>query len=195
MIIGLTGGSGSGKSIVSTILKELGMFIIDSDKIAHDIIKKGNNAYNEILELFGTNILDIKGEIDRKILGNIVFKDKIKLLLLTNCTHKHIIIDIKQIIRDNIDKIENGIVIDAPLLIEAGLNKITDEVWVVYADIDIRIKRIMKRDSITYKQAEDRISSQMSWDELSSYADVVIYNNREISDVVKQILEINKKVQ
>lgn len=191
MVIGLTGGSGSGKSTVSAILKELGMFIIDSDKIAHDIIKKGNNAYNEVVELFGTNILDGIGEIDRKTLANIVFKDKSKLLLLTNCTHKYIISEIKQLINNNIDR---EIVIDAPLLIEAGLNKITDEVWAVYADMDIRIERIVKRDNISYKQAEDRITCQMSWNELCSYADVIIYNNKGIHDIVKQIIRIDRKI-
>lgn len=189
MVIGLTGGSGSGKSTVSTILKELGMFIIDSDKIAHDIIKKGNNAYNEVIELFSTSILDSREEIDRKALANIVFKDKSKLLLLTNCTHKYIISEIKQIINNNINK---QIVIDAPLLIEAGLNKITNEVWAVYADLDIRIERIVKRDNISHKQAKDRIACQMSWEELRSYANVIIYNNKGIQDIVEQIIRIKK---
>lgn len=188
IIIGLTGNTGSGKSIVAKCLQQHNMFVIDSDKIAHEIIKKGKPAYDEVIELFGAIVLDNNGEINRKKLGSIVFTDKIKLEQLTRCTHRHIVLEIKQIIKNNQsnDQIK-GLVIDAPLLIEAGLDKIVDEVWVVYSDSTIRAGRIMKRDNITYEQAINRMNSQMSWNELSRYADVILYNNSTIDEVVQQV--------
>lgn len=187
MIIGLTGGSGSGKSTVAEILKQHNMLIIDCDRIAHDIILKGNDAYKELINIFGENILDSSKQIDRKKLGNIVFKDKGKLNLLNECTHKHIVNKINQIIKNNLNNQSiNAIVIDAPLLIEANLHTIVDEVWVVYADTDIRIQRLIKRDSITLEQARERLQSQMSWSEMVTYADTIIYNNN-LDEMKKQI--------
>lgn len=172
MIIGLTGGSGSGKSTVAEILKQNQMFIIDCDKIAHDIILKGNDAYNELVEIFGENILDSSEQIIRRKLGDVVFKDKAKLNLLNQCTHKHIIKKVNELI--NLNRVS---VIDAPLLIETNLHTISDRVLAVYADMDIRIQRIIKRDNITFEQANKRLQNQMSWNEMSFYADIIIYNN------------------
>lgn len=190
MIIGLTGGSGSGKSTVAEILKQHNMLIIDCDKIAHEIILKGNDAYIELINIFGENILDSSKQIDRKKLGNIVFKDKGKLNLLNECTHKHIVNKVKEVIKENSNNKDiNAIVIDAPLLIEANLNTIVDEVWAVYADTDIRIQRLIKRDNITLEQAKERLQSQMSWVEMVTYADTIIYNNN-LDDMKKQIESI-----
>lgn len=192
MIIGLTGGSGSGKSTVAEILKQHNMLIIDCDKIAHEIILKGNDAYIELINIFGENILDSSKQIDRKKLGNIVFKDKGKLNLLNECTHKHIVNKVKEIIKENLNNKDiNAIVIDAPLLIEANLHTIVDEVWAVYADTDIRIQRLIKRDNITLEQAKERLQSQMSWVEMVTYADTIIYNNN-LDDMKKQIESILK---
>lgn len=190
MIIGLTGGSGSGKSTVAEILKQHNLLIIDCDKIAHEIILKGNDAYIELINIFGENILDSSKQIDRKKLGNIVFKDKGKLNLLNECTHKHIVNKVKEIIKENLNNKDiNAIVIDAPLLIEANLHTIVDEVWAVYADTDIRIQRLVKRDNITLEQAKERLQSQMSWVEMVTYADTIIYNNN-LDDMKKQIESI-----
>lgn len=195
IIIGLTGGSGSGKSKIASILKDYNMLIIDADEIAHKIIKKGETAYIELIETFGTIILDSESEIDRKKLGAVVFNNKKNLTLLTKCTHKHIIIEIKKIIDDNIENNNiKGIVIDAPLLIESGLNTIVDTILIVYADIETRVERIMVRDNITYEQAKNRINSQTSWEELSTYADIIINNNNKFSDTVNQIKEVFKTI-
>jgi len=181
LIIGLTGGSGSGKSTVAEILKQNQMFIIDCDKIAHDIILKGNDAYIELVEIFGDDILDSSKQIIRRKLGDIVFKDKAKLNLLNECTHKHIIKRVNKFIDLN-----RNSVIDAPLLIETNLHTVSDRVLAVYADMDIRIQRIIKRDNITFEQANKRLQNQMSWNEMSSYADIIIYNN-DLEQMKKQI--------
>ncbi len=189
-VIGLTGGSGTGKSFVSEYLVQKGMYIIDADKIAHSILEKGQLAYYEVIEIFGNTILDENKNIIRKKIGDIVFNNKELLKKHTKCTHKHIVVEIKKLIKENINRDFKAIIIDAPLLVEAGLHKEVDEIWAVYADTSIKIERIMKRDNITFEQAQSRINSQMSWQELKKYANVIIPNNGSIEELKKEIDDI-----
>ena len=191
-IIGLTGNSGSGKSTVSQIFAENGGYVIDADKIAHENIKKETPAYNEIKEAFGKEILSSDGQIDRKKLGNIVFSDSKKLNTLNEINLKYIL----RKISDEIDSISKKtdsykfIVIDAPLLIESGLNSISNEVWVVCADEKIRLDRIIKRDNIKSDYAKKRLNSQTPQEKLVPYADIVIENNNiSVSELKKAVLE------
>lgn len=188
-IIGLTGGSGSGKSTVASLLAAYHMAVIDADRIGHEVIQKGKPAYIELISYFGEDILDPEGNILRKQLGRIAFADPEKLQVLTRCTHTYIIQEIKERISAIQGKpaTYTGIVIDAPLLIEAGLHLIVDEVWVVYAERDTRIQRIMKRDQISREQAEARIYSQMSWEELKKYATIVLDNEKGLEYLKEQI--------
>lgn len=156
-IIGLTGGSGSGKSTVAAALRSLGAFVIDCDKIAHENMLKGGIAYNEIVEAFGGSILAASGEIDRKSLGNIVFNDKRALERLNRITHRHITDRVKALADKSDSKIT---VIDAPLLYQTGLDRLCDSVWVTDAPYDVRLKRIMERDGITREAAESRLKNQ-----------------------------------
>lgn len=175
-IIGLTGGTGSGKSLVSSILRKRGILVIDCDKIAHDIIETGMPAYNELTAEFGEGILNAEGGIERRRLAEIVFSDEKKLAFLNACTHRYICGEIYGILEDASVSGVKTAVIDAPLLIEAGLHKDCSEVWVVYADEQTRIKRIMERDNITFNQARNRMLSQKPWNEYKSFADKIIYN-------------------
>lgn len=190
-IIGLTGNSGTGKSTVSKIFSENGGFIIDADKIAHENMQPGGLSYNEIIETFGTAILSDNKEIDRKKLGEIVFTDKEELAKLNEISLKYIL----KKISDTIDYVTKNpddtkfIVVDAPLLIETGLNYIVNEVWVIRADYDIRVSRIMQRDNVTSDYAKKRLENQTSQEELTSYADVIIENNDiSIDELSKQVL-------
>lgn len=188
-IIGLTGGTGSGKGFVSERLKARKAYVMDADAIAHEIIMKGKPAYNEIVDYFGQGILDEDGEIIRKKLGNIVFSDKDKLEFLNSCTHKYINKEIMQTIEEVSPKTNeySVIVIDAPLLSEAGLIDICDDVWVVYADSEVRVKRIIERDSITEEQARNRIASQKSWEEYKELGAVIIDNSSDDENVERQL--------
>lgn len=188
-IIGLTGGTGSGKGFVSDRLKQRRAYVIDADILAHKIIEKSKPAYNEIVEYFGNEILDQNGDIIRRKLGNIVFTDKEKLSFLNKCTHKYINIEILKIIdevKTQSDKY-NAIVIDAPLLAEAGLTEICDDIWVVYADPSVREKRIMERDGISQEQAKDRIASQKTWEEYKNLGAVIIDNSSDDENVERQL--------
>lgn len=186
-VIGLTGGTGSGKSLASVWLEKQNADIIDADGIAHDSIKKGNPAYEEVVEFFGTEILDETGEIIRRALGNIVFQDAEKLSFLNQATHKHI----RNAILEEIERARKQqrpcAVLDAPLLIEADLLDICDEVWVVAAKEEVRIQRIMERDGLTEKQAKERIANQKTLEEYKKYADVILYNDQDIPYLEQQL--------
>ena len=192
-VIGLTGGTGSGKSVVSKSLAAAGAVIVDADKIAHEIILKGEPAYQEIIEYYGTGILDEEGSIIRKKLGEIVFNDKEKLALLNQCTHKYITAEVKrQIAEAKAEGTATAIIVDAPLLLEAKLETVCDLVWVVYAEPEVRAQRVMARDGITYELAKARIANQKSWEEYKAAADAVIDNSKDLSYLEGQLNEILK---
>ena len=192
-VIGLTGGTGSGKSVVSRELKEVGAVIVDADQIAHDIILKGEPAYMEIIEYYGTGILDEEGNIIRKKLGEIVFNDKEKLAFLNQCTHKYIVAETKrQIAEAKEEGTATAIIVDAPLLLEAKLETVCDLVWVVYAEPEVRAQRVMKRDGITYELAKARIANQKSWEEYKAAATAVIDNSKDIVHLQEQLKDLLK---
>lgn len=194
-VIGLTGGTGSGKSVVSRGLEAAGAVIVDADKIAHDIILKGEPAYNEIIEYYGTGILGEDGEIIRKKLGEIVFNDKEKLAFLNQCTHKYITMEVKrQISVAKEAGTAKAIIVDAPLLLEAGLETVCDLVWVVYADPEVRAQRVMARDGVTYELAKARIANQKSWEEYKAAASTVIDNSKDLAHLEEQLDALLKMI-
>ena len=174
VVIGLTGGSGSGKSTIAALMKQNGIDVIDADKIARDIVKKGEKALCEIVEEFGEDVLLENGELDRKKLASIVFTNHEKLEKLNRITHKYITEIIKQRLSQNVSDIS---VIDAAVLKESGIIDMCDCVIAVIADKDVRVKRIMERDAITRQAALDRINSQQSDAKYAQYADFVIDNS------------------
>ncbi|HOA82298.1 MAG TPA: dephospho-CoA kinase [Defluviitaleaceae bacterium] len=192
-VIGITGGSGSGKSTVASLLSQItSAYIINADKIGHDILKKGKAAYYPIVEKFGKSILNSDGEINRSKLGKIVFSNKNLLKTLNEITHPLIvqeILDIINEIKTNTNSYKY-IVIDAALLIESGLHEVVDEIWLVYADEDIRVNRIVERDGITKEEAKQRINSQMLWEELKKYGDIIIDNGKDKEFTNEQINNI-----
>jgi len=191
IVIGLTGNSGSGKSVVSNIIKKNNAYIIDADKIAHNIMKKGQSAYNEIVREFGNEILYKDKKINRKALASIVFNNREKLIKLNKITHKYIL---KAIIK-KISSIKRKhksfsyIVIDAPLLIETGLNKKCNVIWIVNADIEKRIERVIKRDNISREKAIERFKNQTPFEELKKFTDVIIENNTDDINVISNVVE------
>jgi len=186
-VIGLTGGTGSGKGAVSDYLKEKGVYIVDTDKIAHDIILKGNEAYDELVAYFGNEIVGEDGEIVRRRLGTIVFAEGgEKLDFLNKCTHKHIYNEMERQIKLAEKEGYKAALLDAPLLIEGNFMNLCDEVWAVYTEQSVREDRIMARDGITREQAKDRISKQKDWKIYESFADVVLDNSTDLDSIRKQ---------
>lgn len=175
MIIGLTGNMGTGKSTVARLLVEKGALHIDADKLAREVVQPGEPAYEDIVSYFGREILNEKGKIDRQALGEIVFNDSGERKRLEEFTHPRIIGRIDEIIEGQAEGVV--IVIDAPLLIEAGLHERVDEVWVTDCARKTQIERITKRDGLSEEEIEKRLSSLMSNEEKRSYADVVVFTN------------------
>ena len=198
MLIGLTGGIASGKSLVAGELKRLGAYLIDADEIAREVVKTGLPAYNEIVKEFGEKILNPDKTINRKELGRIVFSNPELRKRLEQITHprirKKIEAEISAIKAKNPKAV---IVVDAALLIEGGLYKKMDKVIVVYADEKTQIKRLTERDGFTIKDAKNRLSAQMPLTEKRRYADFVIENvegksKEKIKNEVKAIFKTLK---
>ncbi|MEY8320205.1 dephospho-CoA kinase [Lachnospiraceae bacterium 46-61] len=190
-VIGLTGGTGSGKSIVSAFLKQKGAYVIDADEIAHGIIARGKPAYEELTSYFGGAILDEDRNILRKKLGSIVFTNKEKLDFLNHCTHKYIIQEIDKKIAERKQKKEDTcIVLDAPLLLEANLENRCSEIWVVFAEEEVRARRIMERDNITYQDAKNRIGSQKNWEVYRQKANLILDNSKDLEHLKRQLESI-----
>lgn len=194
-VIGITGNSGSGKSMISELIKSQGAYIIDADKVAHKIMQVGKKAYNEIIDFFGSEVINNDKTINRKILGNIVFNDSQKLNKLNDITHKYIL----EYIKDEIREIKNKkseykyIVIDAPLLIETGLNKECDYIWIVYASIEKRLERIKKRDNISEEIVLKRFKNQTPFEVLKKFADVVIENDTSNIKPINEFIKAELK--
>ena len=193
-IIGVTGPSGAGKSVVSQYLRKFhGYKLINADKVYHRIISGPSDCVNELVEHFGKEILNEEGGIDRKALAALVFgeENKDKLELLNKITHKYVIAKINKRVEKFTEEGEKFCVIDAPLLIEAGINEMCDLVYAVVAYKENRAERIAERDGIDFKDALLRIESQKPDKFYSDNCDVLLRNNlgfRELFYVVDMSL-------
>ncbi|MCR4437046.1 MAG: dephospho-CoA kinase [Clostridiales bacterium] len=189
-VLGITGGTGSGKSTVCAILSEYGAEIIDSDSIAREVVAKGKEALGEIAAYFGKEVIDPKGELDRRKLASIVFNSREKLEVLNGITHKYIIERILHRVETARREKKRLAVIDAPVPVKHGFMDIADEIWVVCADRDKRIERIMGRSGLTREEALARIRSQKKDEDYLKLADVVIYNNNGLAGLKRRIEEL-----
>lgn len=191
-IFGITGGSGAGKSTVSNIFRELGVFVSDADKAAREIVRKGTECLGEIQKCFGDAIIQENGELNRRALGEIVFSDKSKLELLNSITHRYI----KEYIKKEIEGAKNEIcAVDGAVIIGSPVMELCSELVVVTANRETRIKRIMQRDNIERDYAADRINSQNDDKFYLSHADYVIENNDDESELGAKIERIYNKIK
>ena len=189
MILGLTGSFGSGKTTVARIFKSLGAQIIDADRIAHRVIKPNGEIYGKIIKVFGKTILRKNKDIGRHKLAKIVFDNKDLLRKLNKIIHPEIIRIIKKRIKASS---KNVIVVDAPLLIEAGLRKLVDKLIVVKITREKQIKRIQNKTSLDKADILKRIKSQISQNVKSRFANFVIDNSGTIRETKKQVGRIRR---
>lgn len=193
-VIGLTGGIGSGKSAVSTILKKNDILVVDTDEISRQITRSAL-VLKEIKTIFGRDVLNEDGSLNRKKMADIVFNDSdSKRILEKIVTEK--VISLTEKILDDLRK-ENSqdiVVIDAPLLFECGVDRLTDINWLVICDTEKKIKRVMKRENYTRNQVLERMKNQMSDFDKMKKSQVIIDNSgtfKELeSRVEKLILDI-----
>ncbi|EGD46055.1 dephospho-CoA kinase [Ruminiclostridium papyrosolvens DSM 2782] len=194
IILGVTGGIGSGKSTVSSILKELGAVVIDADVISREVVEPGKMALDELTQEFGKDILDDWGQLNRKELAARVFNDANKLRILNSIVHKYVVQKIQQNVEEQLLKQTKIIVIDAPIPIKNGFLDLCDEVWTVFAQMEIRVERIMKRNGMTYQEAVSRIKSQISDEEYLSIANKVINNDDDVTTLRQEVESQFKKL-
>ena len=194
-VIGLTGGIGSGKSIVSKFLAELGAVIIDADKIGHEVYRPDTDTWRQLVKTFGSGILAPDNTIDRKKLGVIVFGNRQELQRLNAIIHPQITAEIKKQIAEYRRRSVKVIILDAPVLLEANAENLVDEVWVVVADEGNVIKRAVARTGLTEQQIRHRIRLQLQNAERTKNARVVINNNGTPEDLRGKIQELWEQIK
>ncbi|KAA0761558.1 dephospho-CoA kinase [Bacillus sp. SH5-2] len=193
VVIGLTGGIASGKSTVSKMFRELSIPVIDADVIAREVVEQGKPAYNKIVEVFGAEVLQQDGELDRPKLGNIVFYNEEKRLQLNKIVHPAVREEMNTQKEMYIKKGVQAVVLDIPLLFESKLTSLVDRVLVVAVTPKTQLERLMKRNNFSEEEAKARIQSQMPLEEKVKNADEVINNDGTIMETKTQLQEILKE--
>lgn len=178
-VIGLTGGIASGKSTVVKALQDLGAVVISGDKVAHEMMLPGKPIWEDIVKTFGDAILNPDRSINRTRLGSIVFNDPQLLNKLNRIVHPLIMEHFKNDLQDIRNNRPDAVVVmEIPLLYETHMDRMCDEVWVVWVDRETEISRLMARDIISRDDAIKRIEAQMPLDEKARRADRVLDNTR-----------------
>lgn len=189
MVIGITGSSGAGKSTICEVLEiKYNVKVINADKIAKKLSKKGTNYINDIVAKFGTDILDKEGELKRRKLAEIIYNDEAKRQELNDCTFKYIKEEIKKEIKND----KKVYVIDAPLLFECELNEICDKIIGVISRKELQLDRIVARDNIDYESAEKRLRAQEDNEFYIRNCDRIIENNNDLAYIEQEIEKLAK---
>jgi len=188
--IGLTGGIGTGKSEVLSILRDLGASTVQADLLAHEIYSPGKPAWQDIIHTFGSEILTAEQQINRKKLGEIVFADKNKLSKLNQIVHPRIFEHLKELIEKQEMAGVRLLVIEAAILIEAEWTEIVDSVWVVKASKSIIIDRLKGKTTLSEKQITQRINAQISDAKRQEKANEIITNNGDKSELRDQVRKL-----
>ena len=190
LVVGLTGGIASGKSTVSRILRDLGAEIIDSDVIAHELTRPGSACYSRIVEAFGEGVLNADGSLNRRRLGRRVFDSPEELKRLNSILHPAVISIVQEMIHEAGGRASppEVLVVDAPLLIEAGMVSMVDVVWVVKVGESTQMERLIARDRLSLDEALSRIRAQMPLQDKIRFADVVIDNSGTIEETERQVV-------
>lgn len=187
IVIGLTGGSGCGKSVVAKAAADLGFVHIDCDKLGHEVILKPNKTYFELIKEFGPQILGDDKEINRKKLGQIVFSDAQKLKKLNQLIHPAIIEKTKELMKDY-TIIDGAVLHCTPEIVE-----LCDVIIAVTNSTERRIEFICRRDNINEDAARKRIESQPDNAFYSDFADVVIYSDCDINELYNKSIKVIKR--
>lgn len=191
MRVGLTGGIAAGKSLVSSTLATLGAWILDADTISREVVEPGTDGLNAVAEEFGPGILRPDGSLNRAALGSEVFGNSEKLERLNAILHPLIKSEmLRRAEAIEREHPEDMVVFDVPLLIESGWQDVADEIWLVIAPVEERIRRIALRDGLDDEQAMKRIASQMPDEEKAKYADVIINNGGSIDELAELIKKL-----
>lgn len=188
VVVGLTGGIASGKSTVSNYLKKMGAAIIDADLLARQVVEPGEKPWQKIKEDFGNQVLNPNGTLNRKRLAEIIFNDGERRKALNEIIHPEVIKKTLEMI--DLYKKEGQvplIVIDAPLLIEAGMDTLVDEIWIVVINEELQVQRLMARDNISREGALQRLRAQIPTKDKLKYAHRIIDNSLNLEHTLNQV--------
>lgn len=196
LVLGLTGGIASGKSTVAKMFLEKNIPLIDTDLIARDLLRIGSDGYNEVIKVFKKdNILLTNKEINRKMLGRIIFSNPQKRKKLNDIVHPKVINIVLNEIKKH-QKLGTPIIcVDVPLLYESGFEQYTDKVIVVYTERDLQIERLIDRDNISKEYANMKITAQMPLLEKKERADYIIDNSQSILQTKRQFIELLEQLE
>ncbi len=191
LLVGLTGGIATGKSVVAAMLEELGVPMIDFDVLARRVVEPDKPAWRDIVAHFGEHAIREDRALDRKKIAEIVFTDPEKRKMLEGFTHPRIreefVAEVRSIREHDPDVIIQAVV---PLLIESSLQPIFDHVVVVYAPTDVQMARLMERDGLAREEAESRLLAQLPIDDKAGHADTVIDNSGSLEETHRQVEEL-----
>ena len=176
IVIGLTGGIGTGKTTVSKVLQELGAEIIGADESGHEVYRRGTEAWREVVKAFGDGVLTVDGEVDRAKLAAIVFQDRDSLEQLNAIVHPRIRAAVEERLKELEGQGREVVVVEAALLVEANWDSLVDEVWVTIAPEDSVVERTKERNGLDSNAVQARVRSQAPQEEMLMHADAVIDN-------------------
>ncbi len=187
-VIGITGGVGSGKSKVLAYLQEKHQVVVcQADQVAWTLQEPGQECHKKIVDFFGTDVLDEDEKIDRKRLGNIVFQDAEKLEVLNQIMHPAVKVRIKEQMRLEAEKGTKCFAIEAALLLEDHYNEICDEVWYIYADENVKRKRLKESRPYTDEKIDNIMRRQLSDETFREKCDIFVKNSGEFQETCRQI--------
>ncbi len=190
LVIGLTGGTGSGKGCVGECFLSYGIKTIDTDIVSRSVCEPGKPCFLELVSYFGTQIIDPDGKLNRKTLAKVAFSDPEGYKMLNTITHKHILSEVRVWLSQRKKCGDVAAIVDAPLLYESGFDKECDIIIAVVAPLDIRADRIMKRDNISPDEIKARIDKQGNDDFYTRNADHVIVNDGLLTKIQEQVDKI-----
>jgi len=197
IIAGITGTIGTGKSTVAAMFGELGAFIIDADKLAHEVVEPGKIAWQAIIDNFGRQVLNEDQTLNRQMLADIVFKDPAKLQLLNSIVHPEVLKEDQRLVAERKSADPDGLIIkDIPLLLEMGRDVarlMVDKIIVVYASPEIQLKRLIAR-GVGEADARNRINNQVPVKDKIQLADFVINNDGTLDETRLQVRAVYQQL-
>ena len=189
ILVGLTGGIGSGKTTVARLLAERGAVVVDADELAREAVRPGTRAFEQVWALFGDDVITAEGELDRAGIAAIVFADEEKRRALESITHPEVFRLLADAVEWHRDS-DNVVVFDAPLIIETGFHEACDVVVVVTASEEARIERLRADRGMSPAEAAVRIAAQVGAEVREAAADVIIDNSGDLPALERQVDEL-----
>lgn len=194
MVIGLTGQTGAGKSTVSKVFVQNGFRLIDADAISRHVVARGSHCLADLQECFTDAILTPDGELDRKVMASIAFSDHRKLEMLNTIMYPYIVGEILRMIHRFSQQNHKLILLDAPMLFESRADDFCDLIISVVAKPELRMQRIMERDHISEKAAQQRMEMQLTEEFFRLHSDTVLENNSSFSELWDAAQELSAKL-